>query len=68
MHPSAHDNGRLFFDTYLSGPGPLTVVNIGAQDVNGSLRSLAPPGARYIGVDLNAMRVDIYDAHPAPKT
>lgn len=51
MHPSAHDNGRLFFDTYLSGPGPLTVVDIGAQDVNGSLRSLAPPGARYIGVD-----------------
>ena len=24
--------------------------------------------ARYIGVDLNEMRVDIYDAHPAPKT
>lgn len=51
MHPSALDNGRLFFETYLSGPEPLTVVDIGAQDVNGSLRPLAPAHARYVGVD-----------------
>lgn len=27
------------------------VVEIGAQDVNGSLREVAPPGVRYIGMD-----------------
>ena len=51
MHPSAHDNGRLFFDTYLGAGEALTVLDIGAQDVNGSLRDSAPAGCRYIGVD-----------------
>jgi SAM-dependent methyltransferase len=52
VHPSALDNGRLFFDTYLGAQAQdLTVLDIGAQDVNGSLRGLAPAGCRYIGVD-----------------
>ena len=51
MHPSAHDNGRLFFDTYLGAGEALTVLDIGAQDVNGSLRDCAPTGCHYIGVD-----------------
>jgi SAM-dependent methyltransferase len=51
MHPSAHDNGRLFFETYLGAGEALTVLDIGAQDVNGSLRDGAPVACRYIGVD-----------------
>ena len=51
MHPSAFENGRLFFDTYLSPQAAPTVLDIGAQDVNGSLRSLAPAASHYIGVD-----------------
>ena len=51
MHPSALDNGGLFFDTYLNAGEALTVLDIGAQDVNGSLRALAPAACRYVGVD-----------------
>ncbi|MCW5671601.1 MAG: class I SAM-dependent methyltransferase [Hydrogenophaga sp.] len=51
MHPSAFENGRLFFDTYLSPQAAPTVLDIGAQDVNGSLRALAPAASHYIGVD-----------------
>lgn len=51
MHPSAMDNGRRFFSTYLTGHSEPLVLDIGAQDVNGSLRQAAPPGTRYVGVD-----------------
>ena len=51
MHPTAMQNGQLFFDTYLDKSSTSVVVEIGAQDVNGSLREVAPPGVRYIGVD-----------------
>ncbi|MEC6745198.1 MULTISPECIES: methyltransferase domain-containing protein [Pseudomonas] len=51
MHPTAMQNGQLFFDTYLGKNSNCVVVEIGAQNVNGSLREVAPPGARYIGVD-----------------
>ena len=49
MHRTAMNHGRLFFRTYV--PGPARIVDIGAQDVNGSLRSLAPMGSDYVGVD-----------------
>ncbi len=45
---------NCFFDTYLDGTlasDATVIVEIGAQDVNGSLREVAPQGARYIGVD-----------------
>ncbi len=54
MHPTAIDNGRLFFQCYVSPDADVTVVDIGAQNVNGSLRELAPRGARYVGVDFAA--------------
>ena len=44
-------NGKRFFDTYVAKmPGP-TIVEIGSQNVNGSLREVSPAGARYIGLD-----------------
>ncbi|MBV7540387.1 methyltransferase domain-containing protein [Acidovorax sp. sic0104] len=54
MHPSAIRNGQLFFDTYLQPGAQVLVVDIGAQDINGSLRQFAPPGARYLGLDFQA--------------
>lgn len=54
MHPTAMDNGRLFFERYLGNAGGKTVVDVGAQNVNGSLREVCPPGARYLGVDFVA--------------
>lgn len=51
MHVSALKHGQLFFDTYLGREADVTIVDIGAQDINGSLRHGAPAGCRYIGVD-----------------
>ncbi len=65
MHPSAMTNGKLFFDTYVARLGAVTVVEIGAQDVNGSLRDVCPTSARYIGVDFAKARgVDVVLTDP----
>lgn len=62
MHPSAIANAKSFFETYgscFSSEG-VKIVEIGSQDVNGSLRSCCSPGLNYIGVDFVAGRgVDI---------
>lgn len=65
MHPTALDNGRLFFECYLSGRTGSTVLDIGAQNVNGSLRPLVPEGCHYIGLDFEAGHgVDVVLADP----
>lgn len=51
MHDTALDHCDLFFKTYFENAAGLKIVEIGAQDVNGSLRRVAPPGNQYIGVD-----------------
>jgi SAM-dependent methyltransferase len=52
MHGSAMEYGRKFFELYASGTHGLTIVEIGSQDINGSLRSVAPPGNEYLGMDV----------------
>jgi SAM-dependent methyltransferase len=42
---------KRFFDLYARGARGLTIVEIGALDINGSLRSIAPPGNTYLGLD-----------------
>lgn len=54
MHTSAMEFGRRFFATYASARPGLHIIDIGAQDVNGSLRSVAPADAKYVGVDFVA--------------
>jgi len=51
MHDTAMQNGKRFFDTYLADRPEGTIVDVGAQDVNGSLRSVAPANFKYVGVD-----------------
>lgn len=51
MHLSALRHGQLFFETYLAPSARATIVDIGAQNINGSLRQCAPVGCEYIGVD-----------------
>jgi SAM-dependent methyltransferase len=50
MHPTALAWGEQFFNVYAAGPSG-TVLDIGSQDINGSLKSVCPPSWKYIGVD-----------------
>lgn len=54
MHPSAMNNCKLFFDTYsesFKDQSLVKIVEIGSQNVNGTLRSVAPTEFEYVGVD-----------------
>jgi len=48
------ENGKAFFETYASASSSsleATVVDIGSQDVNGSLKQVCRKHLKYIGVD-----------------
>ena len=67
MHKTGMLHGQLFFETYVTGP--VAIVDVGAQDVNGSLRSVAPPDSTYTGVDFvdgRGVDVIIKDAYQLP--
>ncbi len=53
MHTSALQNCQHFFDTYAEAfqRTGTKVVEIGSQDVNGSLRNCCPSDFQYVGVD-----------------
>lgn len=72
MHPSAINNGDLFFKRYLNylpqTPAPL-IVEIGSQNVNGSLRDVCPKYANYLGVDFvagNGVDLVLQDPYQLP--
>ena len=53
MHQSAKAAGKAFFQSYeLTGKVELSVLDIGSMDVNGSLRTVIPTGAKYLGMDV----------------
>lgn len=52
MHPSAFKTGKRFFDAYAGQSG--TVIDIGALNVNGSLKDVCPKHLKYVGVDFAA--------------
>lgn len=65
MHPTAMSNGKFFFDSYVSRLGKVKLVEVGSQDVNGSLRDVCPPDVEYIGLDFeDAKGVDIVLTDP----
>jgi SAM-dependent methyltransferase len=53
MHKSALIAGEVFFRTYCRQPR-LRILDVGAQDINGSLRMVAPRDAEYVGIDMVA--------------
>lgn len=66
MHESAMKYGKYFFDTYcrhdFTGK---KIVDVGAQNINGSLRAFCPAGAIYSGVDyVEGPGVDILITDP----
>jgi SAM-dependent methyltransferase len=65
MHPTAMLNGKRFFDTYVTQLSNPIVVEIGSQDVNGSLREVSPENAQYIGLDfVSGKGVDVVLTDP----
>ncbi|WP_306341494.1 methyltransferase domain-containing protein [Solemya elarraichensis gill symbiont] len=47
-------NCKCFFKAYanvFSSEPKVKIIEIGSQDVNGSLRSIAPPNFEYVGID-----------------
>lgn len=64
MHDTAMMLGKMFFEQYVQKSG-LHIVDIGAQDVNGSLRSVNPAQNKYTGVDfVKGKGVDIVITDP----
>jgi len=51
MHPTALRSCKQFFEVYGESLPGTVVVDVGSQDVNGSLRDVCPPSFRYTGVD-----------------
>lgn len=68
MHPTAQMNCQSFFEAYaasFTGQNRPRVIEIGSQDVNGSLRSLIPSSFDYVGVDFVPGRnVDVVLSDP----
>jgi SAM-dependent methyltransferase len=63
MHQSAMNTAKLFFDIYATEknfPKGTKVLDVGSQDVNGSLKEVCPKFLTYMGVDFVAGKgVDI---------
>ena len=61
-------NCKNFFEAYFdsfSDSGKVKIIEIGSQDVNGSLREIAPKNCEYIGVDfVEGKGVDIVLSDP----
>ncbi len=65
MHDTAMHYGEVFFKTYLKKSTESIIIDIGSQDVNGSLRSVAPSNNKYIGVDfMEGKGVDVVITNP----
>jgi glycosyltransferase involved in cell wall biosynthesis/SAM-dependent methyltransferase len=65
LHDTALEYGGLFFKTYVNSEKPIKILDLGSQDVNGSLRTVAPKKAEYVGVDFaDGKGVDIRITDP----
>lgn len=69
MHDTNLINAKLFFETYensiRSATDHVKVIEIGSQDVNGTIRSVCPTDFEYIGLDFQkAKGVDIVLTDP----
>lgn len=53
MHPNCYIELKKFLEKS-SGSQPLSVVDIGAYDINGNFRDSFPPSYSYLGVDIAA--------------
>jgi SAM-dependent methyltransferase len=52
VHDTAYAIGQKLFEIYVK-EDPTIIVEIGAMNVNGTLRDLCPPWATYLGLDVD---------------
>lgn len=65
MHNTAMASGNDFFRTYVDHLPGGKVIDIGAQDINGSLKTVCSPNMEYVGVDFAAGKgVDVILTNP----
>jgi SAM-dependent methyltransferase len=50
MHDTAYEIGREFFNIYVKDSA--RILDVGAKNVNGTLRDFAPINSEYIGIDI----------------
>ena len=68
-HRSAFKNAERFYETYVKPLGQITIVEVGSQDVNGSIRQIFSDKVKYIGVDFaeaNGVDVVLNDPYVFP--
>lgn len=68
MHDTAFQIGALAMDIYVD-LAKASVLEIGSQAFNGSLRSRALPGTHYVGIDMeegDGVDLVVQPAHPFP--
>ena len=51
MHDTAYETGKKFFELYWK-PSFKKILDLGSQNINGTLRDFCPEGAEYLGVDM----------------
>jgi GT2 family glycosyltransferase/SAM-dependent methyltransferase len=69
LHDTALYYGSLFFKTYVNSEKSSKILDLGSQDVNGSLRTVASKTAEYIGVDVvdgKGVDVKVTDPYKLP--
>lgn len=69
MHPSALGAASEFFQYHGNDFDGGTIVEIGSQNVNGSIRDVAPHKYKYVGLDFqegNGVDVVLQDAYHFP--
>jgi len=69
MHDGAMQFAKQFFDLYVQNDNNTKIIDVGAQDVNGSLRAVAPKNCQYVGVDFvpgNGVDIVLEDPYSLP--
>lgn len=52
MHDTAYETGKKFFELYWK-PSFKKILDLGSQNINGTLRDFCPEGAEYLGIDMS---------------
>jgi SAM-dependent methyltransferase len=69
MHSTCLKYGKLFFNSYLKNVQNPIIVDIGSQNINGSLRDIAPSNSTYVGLDFapgNGVDIVLKDPYSFP--